>query len=259
LGYNFCFGWFQSSVQLYIIWATLTCLHRMGGRAGTPERIAPPLLPRRLRLVCELLSAHRGCNRSMRTPMAQSHRPGGPASLRVAMWSSCHWPRRLGGHAPCPRALASQPTRELDSSGVATSPCPLLNEPAWLSWLFHRACFCPIAIDAPPRSSALHLPPPTSPKSPTTLSHLPRPSGRPLRCPVHRRCSNHDCRCMSLPRTTSGSSEPSMDQNRTLGEQGLLPRPFPTNPGLLLAKIRPSPSLSSAKDYIAKVKFFSGS
>jgi hypothetical protein len=182
-----------------------------------------------------------------------------PGSLWVSMWSSCHWPCRLGGHAPYPRALASQPTRELDSSGVATSPCPLLNEPAWLSWLFHRACFCPIAIDAPPRSSALHLPPPTSPKSPTTLSHLPRPSGRPLRCPVHRRCSNHDCRCMSLPRTTFGSSEPSMDQNRTLGEQGLLPRPFPTNPGLLLAEIRPSPSLSASKDYIAKVKFFSGS
>jgi hypothetical protein len=50
----------------------------MGGRARTPERIAPPLLPRRLRLVCGLLSVHRGCNRSMRTPMAQSHRPGGP-------------------------------------------------------------------------------------------------------------------------------------------------------------------------------------
>jgi hypothetical protein len=109
----------------------------------------------------------------------------------------------------------------------------------------HRASSAP----EPPHGS-------TSPSRPPARLHY-----------EHARRSWSSCglRSTEPPRTTSGSSyKLSMHQNRTLGEQGPLPRPFSAKSDLLLAGIRPSSPLaapgpdcnltSSSKDLFAKMR-----
>jgi hypothetical protein len=186
-GYNFYFSRFQSSVQLFIVWATRTCLHRMVGRAGTPEHITPPdpaptCAPGLRTAVCtprlQLVHAYvHGTVASARWTRAASSCPGGCRAVDHVASADTR-------PAPSPRVAAAwqlaapaRPAHELDSSGIATSRVPLINMPAWLSWPFRRACFCQSPLmhrrGAPP-SACLHWPH-VSPHDPIAPSPVIRP------------------------------------------------------------------------------------
>jgi hypothetical protein len=118
-----------------------------------------------------------------------------------------------------------------------------------------RETECAVAIDA-----TVELPPPALLASPAlplvhlNLHHhkhppeLPKPPNDPHG--EHPRLSSavHGRRSTALPFPIAGtSSDPSKHQNRTLGEQGPLPHPFPAKSGRLRPSIPPSAMHSSAQ------------
>jgi hypothetical protein len=150
--------------------------------------------------------------------------------------------------APSPRVAAAwqlaapaRPVRELDSSGISSR------------------LLLPVAIDAPLWSSALRLPPPTSPKRPRPYRTFPSCQAALYTAQFTGPGAEAAFRSTEPPRTTSGSSyDPSNHQNRTLGEQGLLPAlsgSSTTSSSPDSRHLHPCPRL----DYIVEVKVFPGS
>jgi hypothetical protein len=94
--------------------------------------------------------------------------------------------------------------------------------------------------------------------NPPTLQFLRPPDHLPCR-PSHGDKSRGGYGCRAPPSTAVGtSSDPSNHRNRTLGEQGSLPHPFPAKNSLPLAGFRRSPSLAATRGYIARSEIFPG-